>query len=53
MPTQAQLIKMGTALAILYGVYKFVPNAAARAAALGVAGVVIAKQVPVLKDTLA
>jgi hypothetical protein len=53
MPTQAQMIKIGTALAILYGVYKFVPGTAAKAAALGVAGVVIAKQLPILKDSLA
>lgn len=53
MPSQAQLIKIGTALGILFAVYKFVPSAAAKAAALGVAGVVVAKQLPILKDSLA
>jgi hypothetical protein len=48
---QTEMTKMGTALAILFVVYKFVPHPAAKAAALGVAGVVIARKVPVLKDS--
>ncbi len=47
---QAELVKMGTALAMLYAVYKFVPHPAAKAAALGVAGVIVARKVPVLKE---
>lgn len=52
MLSQAELVKMGTALAMLYAVYKFVPHQAAKAAALGVAGVVIARKVPVLRDQI-
>lgn len=48
--SQSELTRMGLALAILYGVYKFVPHPAAKAAALGVAGVVIAKKLPILRD---
>lgn len=52
MLTQAEMIKMGTALAMLYAVYKFAPHPAAKAAALGVAGMVIARKVPVLRDQI-
>jgi fructose/tagatose bisphosphate aldolase len=48
--SQTELTKLAMALGILYGVYKFVPHPAAKAAALGVAGTVIAKRTPVLKD---
>jgi hypothetical protein len=40
-------------LAICYGVYKYAPNQMAKAAALGVAGVIVAKNVPYLQDALA
>lgn len=49
----AQLTKLGMALAICAGVYKFVPNAAVKAAALGVAGTIVAKQIPYVSDALA
>ena len=48
--TQAELVKLGTGLAILFAVYKFVPHQAAKAAALGVAGVMVARKAPILKD---
>ncbi len=38
------------ALGILYGVYKFAPQQQVKAMALGVAGIIVAKQVPILKD---
>jgi hypothetical protein len=47
---QTELTNMALALGMLYAVYKFVPHPAAKAAALGVAGTVIAKRVPVLKN---
>jgi hypothetical protein len=47
---QAELVKMGTGLAILFAVYKFAPHPAAKAAALGVAGIIVARKVPVLQD---
>ena len=49
---QAEMMKAVTALGILYAVYKFVPHPAAKAAALGVAGMVIARKVPVLRDQI-
>lgn len=49
---QQDLIKMGTALAMCYAAYKFIPHPAAKAAALGVAGMVIARKVPVLRDEI-
>jgi hypothetical protein len=48
--SQAEMTKLAMALGILYGVYKFVPNQLAKAAALGVAGMIIAKRTPILKD---
>lgn len=50
MPTQQQLMRLAIAAGALYAAYRFIPNAAAKAAVLGVAGVVAAKQIPVLKD---
>ncbi|OFJ47589.1 hypothetical protein BA896_023305 [Janthinobacterium lividum] len=50
--SQSEMTKLAMAFGILYGVYKFVPNQLAKAAALGVAGVIIGKRVPVLKDVL-
>lgn len=48
--SQSELTKMGIALGILYGVYKFAPQQQVKAMALGVAGIIIAKQVPILRD---
>lgn len=53
MLTTAELQKLGIALAILYGVYKYVPNAQAKVAAVGVAGVIVATRVPYLRDAFA
>jgi len=50
--SQQELTKLAMALGILYAAYKFIPNQAVKAAALGVAGTVIAKRTPVLKDYL-
>lgn len=50
---QGDLIKAGIALAIVYGIYRFVPGNAVKAAALGVGGTIIAKQLPFVKDALA
>ncbi|UQV43958.1 hypothetical protein KIV45_18925 [Janthinobacterium lividum] len=50
--TQSEMTKLAMALGILYGVYKFVPNQLAKAAALGVAGVILAKRTPILKDVI-
>lgn len=42
----ADLTKAGIALGIVFAVYKFVPNAAVKAAALGVGGMIVAKRIP-------
>nr|WP_315242872.1 hypothetical protein [uncultured Albidiferax sp.] len=47
----SQLTKLGIALGICYAAYKFGPQPA-KAAALGVAGVIVAKQVPYVQDAL-
>jgi uncharacterized protein (DUF2062 family) len=51
--TSSQLTKLGVALGIAAAVYKFVPNQMVKAAALGVAGTIIAKQLPYVSDALA
>lgn len=50
--TQSEMTRVAMALAGLFVIYKFVPHQAAKAAALGVAGVIVAKQTPVLKDVV-
>jgi len=50
--TTSQITRMGLALGICFAVYKFVPHEAAKAAALGVAGVIVGKQVPYVQDAL-
>lgn len=47
-----KLVPIGIALAICYGLSKFVANPAVKAAAYGIAGVVVARQVPYLQDAL-
>lgn len=49
----ADLTKLGIALGATFAVYKFVPNAAVKAAALGVMGVIVARQVPYVSTALA
>lgn len=49
--SQENLMKVGIALGIVYAAWKFGP-AWAKAGALGVGAVVIAKQVPYVKDVL-
>lgn len=47
-----KLVPMGIALAIAYGVAKFIPNPMVKAGAYGVMGIIVAKQVPYLKDAV-
>lgn len=44
--------KVGIALAVAYAVFKYGKGEAMKAAALGVAGVVVAKQIPYVQDAL-
>lgn len=48
----SKLVPIGIALGIAYAVSKFAPNPMVKAAAYGVAGVIVAKQVPYLQDAL-
>lgn len=50
--SQSEMMKTGIALAIVYGVYKFVHNPAVKAAALGVGGIIIAKNIPYVQDVV-
>lgn len=51
--TQANLMKLGITAGILWAGYKFAPNPAVKAMVLGVAGVVVAKNTPVLNTYVA
>lgn len=51
--TTAQMTSIGIALAAVYAAFKFAPNAQVKAAALGVGGVILAKQLPYIQDALA
>jgi uncharacterized protein (DUF2062 family) len=50
--TSSQITKIGLALGICVAIYKFIPNQMVKAAALGVAGTVVAKQLPYISDAL-
>lgn len=43
---QSDLMKLGIALGIVYGAYRFAPNAAVKAAAISIGAVMLAKKVP-------
>ena len=48
----AALTKIGIALGVVYAVSKFAPQPWMKAAAMGVGGVIVAKQIPYVKDAL-
>lgn len=50
--TSSQITKMAIALGACFAAYKFIGHPAAKAMALGVAGVIIGKQVPYVQDAL-
>ena len=50
---QANLMKLGITAAVLFGAYKFAPNPTIKAMVLGVAGVVIAKNTPIVNQYVA
>lgn len=52
MLSQAEMMRMGIALGICFAAYKFINHPAAKAAALGVGGVIVARKVPYLQDAL-
>lgn len=48
----AALTKVGIAAGVVFVIYKFVPNASVKAAALGVLGTIVAKQLPYVQDAI-
>lgn len=48
----SKLVPSGIALAICYGVAHFVKNPMVKAAAYGAMGVIVAKQVPYVREAL-
>ena len=50
--TSSQMTKLAVALGVCFAVYKFVGNDAVKAMALGVAGVIVGRNVPYVKDAL-
>lgn len=48
-----QLIKVGISAAACFAVFKYVSNPAVKSAAIGVLGIIVAKQLPYIKDSLA
>jgi hypothetical protein len=47
-----EMKKLAIAGAILFAGYKYAPNAIVKAAVLGVAGIVVAKQTPYVKEVV-
>lgn len=50
--TTTQITRMGMALAICAAAYKLIDNGAVKTAAVAVAAVIVAKQVPYVQDAL-
>ena len=50
--TSSQMTKIAIALGACFAAYKFVGHPAVKAMALGVAGVIVAKQTPYVQDAL-
>lgn len=50
---QANLMKLGITAAVLFGAYKFAPNPTVKAMVLGVAGVVVARNTPIVNQYVA
>lgn len=48
-----KLISLGITAAALFAAYRFIPNQAVKAAVLGVAGVVIVKNTPIVNRYIA
>ena len=51
--TQAELMKMGIALAACWAIFKYAPGTTAKAAAVAVGAVIVAKKLPYVGDALA
>ena len=51
--TTSQLTKLGIAVGICYGVYRFVDKPAVKTAAIAVAAVIVARQAPFVGPALA
>lgn len=53
MPSKSEIIKLAITGAILFAGYRYAPNATMKAMVLGVAGVVVARNTPFVKDYVA
>lgn len=51
--TQENLLKLAMAAGATFAIYKFAPSSAVKAAALGVMGVIVARQLPIVGPALA
>ncbi len=51
--TQAEMMKLGMALGVCFAAYKFISHPVAKAAAVAVGAVIVAKRAPVLSAALA
>lgn len=49
----ADLTKLGIALGLTFAAYKFIGNPMVKAAAIGVMGTIVAKQIPYVREALA
>lgn len=49
----ANLSKLAIGAGICYAIFKYVDNTAVKSAAIGVLGVIVAKNVPYVKDAMA
>lgn len=50
--SQSEMVRTAVAVGIVFAVYKFVKNDAVKAAALGVLGTIVAKNVPYVQDAI-
>lgn len=50
--TSNKWVAIGIGLGICYAAYRFGPNQAVKAAAMGVIGTIVARQVPFVRDAL-
>lgn len=52
MNMSSPMMKAAMALGLVYLAYKYGPNNAVKGAALGVGGIIVAKQLPYVKDVI-
>lgn len=53
MPSKSDMLKLVITGAVLYGAYRFAPNPTIKAMVLGVVGVVVVKNTPIVNQYVA